>query len=413
MHIGDFTSPIRYKADAIRRLLGGIDPCLEGLQLYDLGLPGQAVQVKTHAAADGGRAVDRLQGLTVYLIRGYAAAWSYTSNGYRMLGEHVEADLGLVRPPEREETRVSIYSDILEIYSLLQVIPYLSRGGLVLGDGSIISLIVEPRLEVAARQKGGVQKVVGEAAQQLGYEDTEALIDALEEETKTLGPLASRRLTGVDESSGDVKPFLPGLEHAYIEYLEKLLLIRQLLRTAWENGLTLVYISKTSRTSFLYPGNSCGFPDVQVISRLSPVNPGLFAVEPVQAGINSPLWAPSEPGTASTWAVAPPDTGLAGFYQDLRVYRFYVRLAPAAQVLKVEIPLPAREVDVLGNRLPEAMKSLARSVSQKLLGLPLASGYPVSLRRIHERAKLSRSEAEAVLEGLGVSYMVGGREVVE
>ncbi|MCE4607228.1 MAG: DNA double-strand break repair nuclease NurA [Desulfurococcales archaeon] len=366
------------------------------------------------AATDGGLGVKRLAAFTVYMVRGYSVAYKPSDTGENMpLGEEIYADLGVLIPPSREETRISIYRDIAEIWSAVKILDVMDNSGVYLGDGSIVSLIVEP---VVYRMLRSTErhpiKCINERI------DLNVLeLESIKE------PLASRRLLGVDEASavrGSGNLLLRGDRELgdcalYLEFIEKTVLLRRLLVKAWEKNIIPIFISKSSRTSFLY--NHDLYTDVFLIQLADPMEPGYFYNPErvsVSGDIEGHLWRLLEKGTISSLDLFPENVlGLADFYSRLNVLRFYVRLAFDAPVLRVEVPFSSGELEGMSKEeLSKNMETIISSVSRELVGLELTDGYPMILKIVHERSKITANEAAILFGSLGLQARHGSREVL-
>lgn len=409
----DFYEKISVKRGLIEKL--AYMQLLESMGMDNYRKPiGDPVKPVQQAATDGGLGVKRLAAFTVYMVRGYSVAYKSNNAGENIpLGEEIYADLGVLIPPSREETRISIYRDIAEIWSAVRILDDMDNGGIYLGDGSIVSLIVEP---VVYRMLRSTErhpiKCINERIDLSGFED-----ESMKE------PLASRRLLGVDEVSavrrgGDL--LLTGDRELgdcalYLEFVEKTLLLRRLLEKAWEKNITPVFVSKSSRTSFLY--NHDLYSDVFLIQLVNPMEPGYFYNPErvsVSGDIEGHLWRLLERGTISSLDLFPENMlGLAEFYGELNVLRFYVRLAWDAPVLRVEIPISSGELEGMSKEeLSSNMEIIISSVSRELAGLELTDGYPMILKIVHERSKISANEADILFGSLGLQARHGSREVL-
>jgi NurA-like 5'-3' nuclease len=236
-------------------------------------------------------------------------------------------------------------------------------------------------------------------------------------------PLASRRMLGVDESSAvrvGGSLLLTGDKELgncalYLEYIEKTLLLRRLLEKAWEKNIAPVFISKSSRTSFLY--NHDLYSDVFLIQLIDPLEPGYFYNPErvsVTGDIEGHLWRLLERGTISSLDLFPENTlGLADFYGGLYVLRFYVRLAWDSPVLRVEVPFSTGEVEGMSREeLSKNIEIIISNITRELAGLELTDGYPMILKIVHERSKISAGEADVLFNALGLRARHGSREVL-
>ena len=408
----DFYNAISAKRGLINRIAYLRQGLAGELESYRNPIEGP-VKPPVQAATDGGLGVKRLAGFTVYMVRGYSVAYRDNSGENSLVGEEIYADIGILIPPSREETRISLYRDAAELWTGYKLLRKLGNGGVYLGDGSVVSLIVEPSIvRMGRREKDNhpIKCILGKI-------DPEEL---KEETIKT--PLAARRLLGIDEESAAERQDMmdKGEEDLgncalYLEYIEKTLLLRMLLEEAWKKSITPIFISKSSRTSFLY-GNKL-YSDTYLIQLRDPQEPGYF-YNPSRVrgsgGVEGHLWSLLERGIISSLDLFKGNIlGLAEFYENLSVVRFYTRLQRDAPILRVEVPLPASEFQYMDpGELKEAIGTIVSSVSRELAGLELADGYPLILKLVHERSKISGKEAEILFNALGLQAEHGSREVL-
>ncbi len=413
MYPSDFYAKISVKRGLLEKL--AYTQFMESMKLDSyrktIDKPVKPIQ---QAATDGGLGVKRLAAFTVYMVRGYSVAYKSNNMGDNVpLGEAVYADLGVLIPPSREETRISIYRDTAELWSALKILDAMDAGGIYLGDGSIVSLIVEP---VVYRMLRSAErhpiKCINERVN-LNVLESESLKE----------PLASRRLLDVDEASavgeGGILLLTGDRElrdcALYLEFLEKTLLLRRLLEKAWEKNIAPIFISKSSRTSFLY--NHDLYSDVFLVQLVDPMEPGYFYNPErvsVSGDIEGHLWRLLEKGTISSLDLFPGNVlGLAEFYGKLNVLRFYARLARDSPVLRVEIPFSSGELEGMSKKeLSKNMEFTIASVTRELAGLELTDGYPMILKIVHERSKISAIEADILFNSLGLQARHGSREVL-
>ncbi len=413
VYTGDWAGRLRAKGRFIEALVSMHNLSVSRHELYKHEL-GDPIQAGEHAATDGGMNRRELASYTFYAVRGYTVAYTGGNEGYRPSWEELYADIGIVIPPGREDTRVSMYRDIVEIWTALKTVEHMNGGdSIYLGDGSVISLVTEPVVHRLLRRRRGVGELLR------CIEDYTSIEELRSESLRE--PLAARRLLGLDEekvytANTDGGTPLGGEYYSdcatYAEFLEKSLLLMELFRSCWRRGITPIYISKTSRTSFLY--GDPYFTDLYIIYSIDPFEPGFYLNKTrVREGIQTHLWMLKREGVVSSRDYFPGDSGLDEFYGDLAVFRFYARLQYGAPVLKVEIPLSGgmwRDLTLTPGG--ENAEALASQVTGRLLGLPLSEGYPLVLRRVHERSKISPRELDYIVESLGLNMRRGAREVL-
>ena len=97
--------------------------------------------------------------------------------------------------------------------------------------------------------------------------------------------------------------------------------------------------------------------------------------------------------------------GLKEFYDKLRILLTYIRLGEGEPVFKVEIPY------LVGSSASEVLGNVVKEVADILKSIS-SGGYPYPLYEAHRATYLSRDMFVNVVNALGISHLLTGREVL-
>lgn len=348
-----------------------------------------------HSAEDGGHRVVDLEAYSIYMVRAWASCYRPGPGGYSPCGEESFADVGIVVPNVFESDRAALYREIAEAWVASRILDSMN-GGVLLWDGSLRPIL-------ARRWPGagghGFRALLEIAAKRLGYSGWEDLLAGLEEEYSR-GPMASQRIIesrlGLEELAGGDAEWV-----SVLEWAEKLVAFRGLLEKSWIAGVTIVFITKTSRSSSLL---GRALPDVYYLRAAEPLEPFIaFSPDALYRGIRDIRGFPREAEVRGP--IFP--GGLEEFYSErLGLIQFYARMERGSPILGFEAALDLDALD------PDGVEEAALRVASMILSLPMSNGYPLPLKMAHERGRIAGSDAERVLSVLGLSLERRGRSVL-
>ena len=347
------------------------------------------------AGVDGGEALREYQGITIYAVS--AATIMYRHRGVReWLPETLvvaDVDVLLSSPAGG---RVGILRETLE--AKVGAVATLKDVKLILADGSLRSVIIEPR----PRGEGGgytFDRAAEALKESSGPDIFRRIVEGVEEgiknpETLREEPLVARREVRLDGVPHDMR--VDAVTAA--EYVEKLASFRALLREAAWRGARLIYVSKRSRTSHYFKGLREG--------KVLPPDIMMFQYLTTEPGFSNPVCPEAgERGGVRRIKQVPEVEGLSEFYSRVKVAVSYVRLVPGGPVLRVEIP-------VLEGSGPTVDESFMRSVMDALASVS-AEGYPYPLFEADKVARIPSTTLSIVIQALGLPPLLTGREVLE
>ncbi|MCE4603378.1 MAG: DNA double-strand break repair nuclease NurA [Aeropyrum sp.] len=384
--------------DILSRRAEGRDSCegLIGFKKLDGKRLGEAI-----IAVDGGNRSLDFSDFTFYLAR----AWAGTQSG----SEALYNAIGVVVPPVEPEARISIYREVLEAYTALELVRRIEGPGVILLDGSPATalkwwrpgfarrdLMMSQALETAKRVLVDVDLSILGIECSVKGECVEDLVSKAVRRPASakLGMILARSNT---YSAKDLRWLIA------VEVAEKLYLYMSLLREAWRKSITPIFVAKTSRSS-----EACGgpLPDVAYLYPAAPPEPSLAVLRRdamVKIGIENILGLGGDEASGRFI----PDVGdLRRFYTEMVAeVRTYVRLSPAGPILSVSALVPSSTPELLNpaEYIAEVLKPLI-DISP--------SGYPLHLLIAHERAKVSSQDLESSLLVMGLSLEGVGRSVL-
>ena len=365
-------------------------------------LPPPVHEAPLHVAEDGGQRLIDFEAYSIYLIKAGAICIRPERNSYKIVTEESVADVNVIVPPQRMEERLSLYREIMELWISRKILRA-CKPEMFLWDGSLRSLLLMKR-RPEARYVRGYSKLLNEISKKIpdvsSLDDIADLILSSSER----GPLSTlkiiRNKIGISSISDSDVEWI-----SFLEWLEKLLLLSHFLEGAWEFGTTLMFITKTSRSTALF---NKAFPDVYYLRQLKPfeafrttgkLKRSIFEVMGLSLSEAKKL-GPLFPMTNSIKEI---------FINKLGLIEFYARLERGAPLLKFEIAI---NLDKIGLVDSEVVEEVVAKALRKVLATPLINGYPISLRLSHLKWRVTNDEVDKVLQALGLKIERGSREML-
>ncbi|MCD6428065.1 MAG: DNA double-strand break repair nuclease NurA [Desulfurococcales archaeon] len=339
------------------------------------------------AGVDGSNAKVDFQGFTIYGITAAAVIYRELINGkYRDVATLSVADVDVLSPPQAAE-RVGLYREILEVKVAIQAM--LNGAEYVLMDGSLRSMLITP----SPLNQVLLSTILSRIEREFGEEVFDKIESGLTKTLKSISeikvhPLVAKEVTEpiiyeVDESKLQMIIAL--------EYIEKLAVIRRLISDAYLNGVPVLFVSKTSRSQAYVK---------RFIKGKSPVTDIMvFQYLTREPGFSKP-YLEEKPIKEM-----PKIMGLKEFYDRLRILLAYIRLGEGDPVLKVEIPY------LVGSSAGDVLDDVVKEVANMLKSIS-GGGYPYPLYEAHRVTYLSRDMFVNVVDALGISRLLTGREVL-
>jgi len=339
------------------------------------------------AGVDGSNAKVDFQGFTIYGITAAAVIYSELINGkYSSVATLTIADVDVLSPPQAAE-RVGLYREILEVKVAIQAM--LSGAEYVLMDGSLRSMLITP----SPLNQVLLSTILSRIKREFG-DDIFSRIES--ELTKTLKSISEVRAHPfiVKEVT---EPLIYEIDESKLqmiialEYIEKLAVIRRLISDAYLNNVPVLFISKTSRSQAYVKHFIKGKTPVTDIM--------IFQYLTKEPGFSKP-YLEEKPIKEM-----PKVMGLKEFYDKLRILLTYLRLGEGEPVFKVEIPY------LVGSSASEVLGNVVKEVADILKSIS-SGGYPYPLYEAHRATYLSRDMFVNVVNALGISHLLTGREVL-
>jgi len=347
------------------------------------------------AGVDGGEALREYQGITIYAVSAATIMYRHEGRGRWLPETVVVADVDVILSSPAG-ARVGMLRETLE--AKVGAIAALRGVKLILADGSLRSVIIEPR----PRGEGGGY-TFDKAAEALkissGQDIFRRIVEGVEGGVKDLGVLRREPLVAHEEVRLDKVPPDKRVDAmTAAEYIEKLASFRTLLREAAWRGARLIYVSKRSRTSHY-------FKDLRE-GKILPPDIMMFQYLTTEPGFSKPVFPEAgERGGVRRIKQVPEVEGLGEFYSRVKVAVSYVRLVPGGPILRVEIP-------VLEGSGPTVDEGFMRSVMDALASVS-AEGYPYPLFEADKVARIPGTTLSIITQALGLPPLLTGREVLE
>lgn len=355
-------------------------------------------------AVDGSSLTLELRDTSLYGVKAYALTRHQSTVRHKYLG-----DVGVVTMANAPGF-ARAFREICETKIALS-----SSSRLVVVDGSIISLLINPEPLTRIGIKRGLQ-----AAEDLtGLDVTVSLFDKLLEQAGELEkvdlyygePFISRlileealtvRGQAVEKTGSD-----PEAAYALIVFIEKLLSLRLLLDRTISEGRRLVYISKRSRSKeYLRKLRATGDGRFFEGRVSGPTDMAVFSNYTRATGFSNPLIVEE----VETIKTLPSEGVLRGlvrdYFENIGIILTYVRLAQDGPVLKLEIPF---------NKSSRVSTSSAREVIKEVMDMLAGeshNGYPYPLIQVDKLVKVTRQDLTQIAFSLGILPSLTGREVL-
>ena len=339
------------------------------------------------AGVDGSNIKVDFQGFTIYGVAAAAVLFRGLANGkYESAVTLSVADIDVLSPPQVAE-RVGLYREVLEVKVAIQSM--LSDVEYVLMDGSLRSMLITP----SPLNNILLSTILARVSREFGDEVFSNIEARLTRTLRSIDavrncPIVTKEVTesvvyDVDESKSQMITAL--------EYIEKLAVIRRLISDAYLNNIPVLFISKTSRSQTYVKRFFKGKTPVTDIM--------LFQYLTRESGFSKP-YLEDKPIKEM-----PKVLGLREFYDKLRILLTYVRLGTGEHVFKVEIPY------IIGSSATNTLESVVRDVVDILKSVS-GDGYPYPLYEAHHITYLSREAFINIVNALGITHLLTGREVL-
>jgi len=339
------------------------------------------------AAIDGGEGRREFFGYTLYIVSGVSIVYKSRAKQYGFV------DIDILHPPSIGE-RISLFREILE-----------GRAGLMASreaetlflDGSLRSIMIAPR----PLREETMPETIAKAREIFGdnvFEDLEMnVLDKLYDyESTWYNPIISHSFMKekclTDKHNDAI---------ILIEYIEKLIIYRELLRKMKKRENTLVYVSKRSRAQNYFKDVG---EDILPPGTPLPSDIVLFQWFTREPGYSTPIIPEDMEERSRRFKAMPGVIGLREFYDGMKIAITYVRLVEDGPLLKLEIPVFGWKGE---------LEELVKQVINKLYASSSPSdGYPYPLIEADKQAKIPRAVVDNVAQLLGLSPVPSGREVL-
>ncbi len=347
----------------------------------------KTIKDQSIAAVDGGEGRKEFFGYTLYIVSGVSIVYASKPRQYGFV------DIDILHPPSIGE-RISLFREILE-----------GRAGIMASreadtlflDGSLRSIMIAPR----PLREETMPKTISRAHELFGenvFQDLEATVleNLYDYENTWYNPITSHTFMKdkilTDEHNDAI---------ILVEYIEKLIIYRELLKKMKKGENTLVYVSKRSRAQNYFKDM-----DKELLPPGTPLPSDIvlfqwFTSEP---GYSIPIIPEETSEAGSRFKVMPSVAGLREFYDKLKIAITYVRLVEDGPLLKLEIPVFGWKGE-LETLIEKLMDKLYTSSSP-------SGGYPYPLIEADKQAKIPRAVVDNVALLLGLSPVPSGREVL-
>lgn len=332
------------------------------------------------SAVDGGNNKKSLLSFDVYVIKAKAEGFLLKADGsmQRAFSSRI-VDVDVLIPTENSGDRLTLYRQVAEIKML-----YLStkRSTLVLGDGSLESLITRPihlKLKILDEEKSldmtceYLETVIAEGLGEISYESMTV--------KKTVEEIV------MSGSQNDEEAKRRALT---LELLEKGAALRLLLKEVLDRGSVLVFITKTGRSRAFF---NTPVSDQYVLS-VTTRGAGFYLDE--DKSFDKPVDLLNK---------IPYECGLHRLVRDMSYVRGLARLRDGGPVLGIEVVY--NEKNVPFSRREAFVKTF------ETLNVISPGGYPHPLFIADREAHIENTDVDKVLSALGLSPSISGREALE
>jgi len=384
---------VAYKSEALKRKLARLleeRSIRDKLERYWFRLtPGAAESTGIFdswpiivSAVDGGNNRRSLLSFDVYVVKASAQGYAVGRGGNteRAFTKRI-VDVDFMIPTENSADRLTLYRQVAEMKLLYYS---LERSDLVLGDGSLESLVTrpihaklglldEPSPPPGLPDCGELEAVVRRDLESNPYQAMS--VKGLVEE------LATNASLGRDEV---------GRRVAYLETLEKATALKLMLERVEASKSLLVFVTKTGRSRKFFGAPVSDQYVLSVYSREA----GYYLNE--DASFEKPREMLKE---------LPKKCGLRELGEDLAYVRGLVRLEDRSPVLGIEV---VYNPETTGFRPRDAFLGVIG-----VLGLVSPGGYPQLLYVVDRETHIENKDVERVMAALGLSHALTGREVLE
>jgi NurA-like 5'-3' nuclease len=352
--------------------LSGDEPCLDVAGRPPIVL----------SAVDGGNNKRSFLSFDLYVIKASAQGFTLGINGsLRRAFSKKIVDVDVIIPTEGSGDRLTLYRQVAETKMLYYS---LTRSSLVLGDGSVESLVTRPihaKLDLLDMEGGGEIHVDCEELEKMVLRD----IDENPYQAMSVKSIVEE--VSMDKSLGQDKAWRRIL---YLEILEKAVVLKLLFDKILNSSSLMVFLTKTGRSRRFF---NAPVSDQYVLSVMTR-EAGYYLNSDVS--FNKPREMIKE---------LPRKCGLRELVERLTFVRGLVRLDNNAPVIGMEVIYNA-------DRIPYSQREVFTGVLG-ILRLISPGGYPQPLYIVDRDTHIDNKEVEEVALALGLSMAPTGREVLE
>ncbi len=319
---------------------------------------------------DGGSYSIPLLVSDIYLIKTYGVylEWDERNSDYRVKRdrEYRIVDIDFILPQGSSQDRITLYRQITELRAMLYG---LRENALVLGDGSIESLISRPtHQKLWSLDIGGI----------MGCDEISSLI----EEYSPLGSAIA--LKKIVESAEDASIAVR------LELAEKACMLKKILSEIIMYGKKMIFVTKTGRSNSIF-GKTV--PDQYIVSQYT-YKPGYIVDSPTtlkQAIEELPAYC-----------------GLKDIGEKIVLINGYARFTKGTPPMKIQAIISKEEYKSLAKSYLEIYRDNIRGLSKAT-----ENGYPIPLFLAHQKAHIKKRATDLILKTLGIEEEFSGREYIE
>lgn len=334
------------------------------------------------SAVDGGNNKKSLLSLDLYVIKASAEGFKIDLNGsMKKAFSRKIVDVDVIVPTENSGDRLTLYRQVAETKMLLYSLGY---SNLVLGDGSLESLVTRP-----IHAKLRLLDDENELSLNLECSDLEKIIikdiDENPHQSMSVKNLVEEIVMEKSTSQEDI-----GKRVLYLEMLEKAIVLRLLFSRLLESNSVLAFITKTGRSRKFF---NAPVSDQYVLSTITS-EAGYYLDE--DKSFVKPKDMIKE---------LPRKCGLRELSEKLTYVKGLIRLENKASVLGLEVIYNSERISLSQKEVFLGILDILRLISP--------GGYPQPLYIVDRETHIDNRDVNKVLVALGLSFSLTGREVLE